>query len=82
MTLIKIRPVKKEDHKEVYKFQCKYSEKESFEKFKKRVRENSSNYLCAFDKKILVGICYGQPSKFDKKSIQLQGIAVHLEKNM
>ena len=77
---IAIRPIKQSDFKKVHKFQCQYVDEESYEDFLKRFNANPDLYIGAFKEEELVGICYGHPSKKVKSSINLQGIAVDLDK--
>jgi len=77
---IEINPIKKEDYEKAYAFQCEYLDDESIQEFTLRVESNYDLYLVAMNDRELVGVCYGSPSKRDIQAIQLDGIAVNLDK--
>jgi predicted N-acetyltransferase YhbS len=78
---ITVRTIEKRDHHRVRAFQCEYLDQESFDEFVMRIEANPDLYILVFDEDELVGVCYGDPSNKDESTLNLQGIAVNLDKN-
>ncbi|SDW08731.1 GNAT family N-acetyltransferase [Paenibacillus sp. CF384] len=74
-----IRLIEERDYEEVHAFQCEYLDKETFEEFILRVKQNPDLYFVTVDGSEVVGICYGNPSKRNTAVINLTGIAVNLD---
>ena len=78
---IDIKKIRKNNYVQAHKFQCLYLDNESFEDFIKRAENNKGLYLVALDAEKIIGVCYGQPSKHLKNSLELQGIAVNMDED-
>ncbi len=79
MTL-KIRPIQEKDYEKVHVFQRTFLDEDSYEDFVQRVESNPDLYLVAYLQEDLAGVVYGNPSKNKQTVINLQGIAVDLDK--
>lgn len=60
---------------EIFKFQCQYFDKESYEEFYQRIVNKDAVYLAGYIDQQLVGICYGEIRRPEVEYC-LQGIGI------
>ncbi|MBP3967401.1 GNAT family N-acetyltransferase [Paenibacillus lignilyticus] len=75
-----IRLIEESDYEQAHAFQCEYLDIENFEDFMQRVNSDPDLYFVTVDGSEVVGICYGSPSKRNDAVMNLNGIAVNLDR--